>query len=180
MPTLGKTLPAMAALGVSALFLAAPQTAYAADSISCVAVGQTHFTPGVQMFPQSEIVTYQGVKSTCIDHSDMGITSARITASFGDVDLSCVASDFGTGTGTAAIEWDMNGSKQTSKADIAIAETVLNTARVTGVVTEGPFAGRRFTGKFDTSLLKGTGKCSAGALFGGVKSADFKGSFSIG
>jgi hypothetical protein len=180
MSTLRKTLPAVAALGVSALFLAAPQAAYAADSVSCQTAGETHFTPGVQMFQQSQFVTYRGVSSSCVDHSDLGITSARITASFDDVDLSCVASRFGTGTGVATIVWDANGARQTSHADITIDDTVLNTAKVSGVVTEGPFAGQRFTGKFNTSLLTGAGKCSSGALYGGVMNAEFKGAFSIG
>ncbi|WP_188191382.1 hypothetical protein [Nonomuraea sp. SYSU D8015] len=180
MSTLAKTLPAFAALGVSALFLAAPQAAYAAGEVSCNASGQTHFLPGVQMFPQSETVTYRGAKVACVDHGNLGITSARISATFDDVDLSCVASDFGTGTGTATIEWYLNGAKVTSKADIRIDETVLNRARVSGVVTQGPFAGRPFRGEFDTNLLMGGGKCTAGALFGGVKSADFKGHFSVG
>jgi hypothetical protein len=180
MSTPAKTLPAVAALGVSALFAAAPQTAYAADAISCATSGQTHFLPGVDMTSQSQHVTYQGNDSDCVDHSDLGITSARMRATFEEVDLSCVASNFGTGTGTGTITWNVNGAKPTSKVDFRIGETVFNVAEVFGVVTEGPFAGRPFTGEFDTSLLGAAGKCTAGALFGGVKSADFKGHFSIG
>ncbi|SEG64247.1 hypothetical protein SAMN05444920_103659 [Nonomuraea solani] len=180
MSKLAKTLPALATLGVSALFLAAPQPAQAVTEISCDAAGDTHFSPGVQMFPQSEAVAYRGTERGCIDHSDMGITSARLSATFGDVDLSCVASDFGGGTGTATIEWTVNGGKQTSTVDLTIDETMLNTAKVSGVVTKGVFEGQRFTGEFDTNLLGGAGKCTAGALFGGVKSAGFKGHFSIG
>ncbi|TMR97143.1 hypothetical protein [Nonomuraea basaltis] len=181
MSALSKTLPILAALGMSSLVLATPQTAHAATSISCDAAGQTHFSPGVQMLPQSEQVTYQGGNRSCVDHSDLGLTSARISASFADVELSCVASNFGTGTGTASIQWTAGGAGTlTSKVDIAIDETVLNKARVSGVVTDGPFRGQRFTGEFETSLLKGAGKCTAGAMFGGVKSAAFSGHFSIG
>ncbi|MGN9837037.1 hypothetical protein ACTMTI_02825 [Nonomuraea sp. H19] len=180
MSPLAKALPALAALGMSSLFLATPQAAYAADSIACAASGETHFTPGVQMVAQSQIVTYQGDHRGCVDHSGMGITSARITASFNHVNLSCVASHFGTGSGTATIDWTMNGRKQTSTAHITIDETVLNTARVSGIVTSGAFTGRQFTGEFDTSLLKGGGQCTVGALFGGVTSAGFNGHFSIG
>ncbi|MFI7697950.1 hypothetical protein [Nonomuraea sp. NPDC049480] len=180
MSALSKALSPLAALGVSTLLLAAPQAAYAADSISCEAAGQTHFLPGVAMLQQSQHVTYQGVVSNCVDFGDLGIRRARISVTFEDVDLSCVARDFGTGRGTATIQWHVNGAKTTSEADITIDETEINTAEVSGFVTEGPFAGRPFTGEFDTNLLQATGKCTTGALFGGVKSADFNGHFSIG
>ena len=128
------------------------------------------------MIAQAYHVTYRGDNRNCIDHSGSGITSARITATFDGVELSCVASNFGDGTGAATVEWNTG---DTSKIDLNIDETVLNTAKVSGSVTEGPFQGQRFSGEFDTSLLKGAGKCTAGALFGGVQSAGFKGHFSI-
>ncbi|MFI7616550.1 hypothetical protein ACIBP6_35525 [Nonomuraea terrae] len=170
-----RALPALVALPL----LTAPSPAYAATEISCRAAGNAHFLPGVQMSGQSQHVTYRGTQQDCIDHSALGITAVRFSAEFEDVDLACVDRDFGRGTGTATLQWRLGQAKPTSTADVTIEDTTANRVTMWGVVREGAFEGRRFRGAFDTSLLGGAGRCEAGALFGGVRSAPFEGSFSI-
>ncbi|MEU6999793.1 hypothetical protein [Nonomuraea sp. NPDC046570] len=174
-------ITAAAALSLTTAALTAPTAAQAnAVSVSCDASGITSFTPGVQLFPQSHQVTYRGDEAICNDHTGLGVQSARLTADFSGVTLSCLASAFGQGTGSGTIEWNIGGSRLQSRLDLNIDETFLNTAKVSGVIHEGPFEGRRFTGQIETSLLGGAGKCTFGLPFGGVKNANFTGHYSIG
>ncbi|WP_214415113.1 hypothetical protein [Sphaerisporangium fuscum] len=173
-------LAAAVALGGLAVPATATTAHAAATSVSCDASGTTNFTPGVQLFPQSHQVSYRGDDRTCNDNSGMGIQSARITADFTGVELSCLASNFGAGAGSGTIEWTINGAKLKSRVDLTIDSSVLNKATVSGVVRSGPFEGQRFSGEFETNLLGGAGKCTFGAPFGGVKNAAFTGHYSIG
>ncbi|MBB5138952.1 hypothetical protein HNP84_008714 [Thermocatellispora tengchongensis] len=169
---------ALGALAAAVTLTAVPAPAEArALSISCAASGQSRFSPGVQLLPQSQQVTYLGDERSCNDHSGNGITGARITADFRDVRLSCVASQYVSGSGTGTITWD-NG--ETSSVEVSIDESLFHQASVSGVVRRGLFAGKRFTGQFSTDLLAGGVKCTAGVFFGGLRQAPFTGEFSIG
>jgi hypothetical protein len=125
-------------------------------------------------------VTYRGKERGCVDHSGAGITSARFSVTFDDVPLSCAATHFGGAgsTGTAVIEWKMNGAKQVSELDVYIDETMLNDIKIRGVVTKGVFENRRFTGMFDMNLVGRSGRCAARQA-GTVTSTSFDGDFSI-
>ncbi|MFD7019869.1 hypothetical protein [Streptomyces sp. NPDC059928] len=170
----GAALSAGAALALPASASAAPNV-----TVSCSAAGQTHFSPGVQLWPRPQHVSYQGQEGPCNDNSDIGIRSARITADFDGVTLSCLSGG-GTGSGTGTIEWTtLDGYRLRSVVNLTIDETVLNDATVTGYVTDGPLKGHGFSGTFNTNLFSGAGKCTIGAPFGGVKEADFTGEYSI-
>jgi hypothetical protein len=177
------TKVALALAGMTAgLALGTPATAQAAGiSVSCSASGKTLFSPGVQLFPIPQQVTYRGAEEECTDTSAVGIREAKITANFQNVILSCLAGGIGTGTGSGSITWTLNnGAKATSWVELRIDRTVLNVASVSGHVRQGVFAGQSFSGDFSTDLLGGAGKCTLGAPFGGVKEAAFTGNFSIG
>ncbi|NDZ81583.1 hypothetical protein G3I19_24235 [Streptomyces sp. SID10853] len=171
----------VAAMAVG-LAVGSPAAAQAAPnvSISCSAAGETHFSPGVQLFPLSQHVTYQGENSRCADNSGLGVREARISAGFQGVIVSCVAGGFGTGSGSGTIEWILDdGTRLTSQVELRIDRTVLNTATVSGYVRQGRFEGQSFSGEFTTELFGGAGKCTVGAPFGGVRNAAFTGQFSI-
>ncbi|GAA4917790.1 hypothetical protein HD597_005763 [Nonomuraea thailandensis] len=179
MSVLTKTLSAVAALGLAAVAVAVtPGSAQAAVSISCQASGSTSFSPGVQAVPMNQQISYRGDSRTCADHSGSGIRSARITADLHDIELGCVASSGGTGSGSATIQWEPGG--QSSEVDITVDSSVLATGQVSGTVTRGPFEGQRFTGEFETSLVRGAFDCSVGAFAGGVRRGNFTGRFTIG
>ncbi|MFB4284158.1 MULTISPECIES: hypothetical protein [unclassified Nonomuraea] len=180
MSTLTRTLSAVTVAGLSALFLAAPQPAQAYSEISCFGAGDASFSSEVGMATESTDVSYRGKERSCIDHSGAGITSARFSVTFDDVPLSCAATHFGGvgSTGTAIIEWKMNGAKQISELDVYIDETMLNDIKIRGVVTKGVFKNRRFTGMFDMNLVGRSGKCATGS-FDTVNSTSFDGDFSI-
>ncbi|HEX4813087.1 MAG TPA: hypothetical protein VFV66_10095 [Nonomuraea sp.] len=181
MPVITKTLATLAALGAAGLTLAATSApAQAAVSVACDASGTTNFTPGVQAVPISQQISYRGDDRTCSDHTGFGIRSARITADLHNVELSCLASGGGSGSGSATIEWTTGGGRQTSEIDITIDSSVLNSGKVSGVVRRGPFEGQRFSGQFDTNLLTGAFSCTFGAPLGGVKNATFNGHYTIG
>ncbi|WP_329166378.1 hypothetical protein OG709_14255 [Streptomyces sp. NBC_01267] len=168
------------AVGVS---LSAPATAQADPhiSVSCTAAGETHFSPGVQLFPLPQQIAYEGKNSGCVDNSGVGIREAKISAGFRDVIISCVAGGFGTGSGSGIIEWTLDdGTKLSSQVDLRIDHTILNTSSVSGHVRQGPFQEQSFSGEFTTALFGGAGKCTAGAPFGGVRNAAFTGQFSVG
>jgi hypothetical protein len=176
-----------AALAVAAAAVAitvgSPTAAQAAPDIlvSCTAAGTTSFAPGVQLLPLPQRVTYQGEDSSCEDNSGLGVAGASISAGFHGVIISCIGGGFGTGSGSGTIEWTLdNGDKASSRVDLEIDHTVLNTASVSGHVLDGPFQGETFGGTFTTQLFDGAGKCTAGAPFGGIKNAAFTGQFSIG
>ncbi|MBX7554204.1 hypothetical protein ABZX95_40335 [Streptomyces sp. NPDC004232] len=148
-------------------------------SVSCSASGETHFSPGVQLWPRQQHVSYQGQDGQCNDNTEASIASARITADFDGVTLSCLSGG-GTGSGTGTIEWSTtDGYRLRSVVNLTIDRTVLNDATVSGYVTEGLFKGHGFSGTFSTSLFGGAGKCTIGAPFGGVKEAAFTGEYSI-
>ncbi|GGT04097.1 hypothetical protein ACFFV7_10100 [Nonomuraea spiralis] len=83
------------------------------------------------------------------------------------------------GTGTITIGWTVNGATRTSKAAVRIVETDNDTAKVAGTIQSGLFRGRTFNGRFDTSLLGGSGTCVSGRT-GSVLRGDFKGQFTVG
>lgn len=171
------------AASAAALTVGVPTSAQAAPDVlvACTAAGQTHFAPGVQLFPLAQRVTYQGQDSSCEDNSGTGIVSASISAGFHGVIISCLGGGFGTGSGSGTIEWTLeDGETFSSQVDLEIDHTVLNTASVSGTVLDGAFQGETFGGTFTTKLFEGAGKCTAGAPFGGIKNADFTGQFSIG
>ncbi|MGH3239378.1 MAG: hypothetical protein ACRDNL_03305 [Spirillospora sp.] len=166
-----------AALSAAVTFgLAGPAHAQPEGPVSCDASGSSRFTPGVQAVPQPVAVTYVGDNRAC---QDPDYTSARFTANFRSVALSCLASDpgQGSGSGSGTIHWSTGESSQ---VDLTLESTALNTATVSGTVREGPFAGQRFSGKFTTDLVGGAFNCSFGAPTGGVTSADFTGSYTVG
>ncbi|QNT91873.1 hypothetical protein HEP81_01544 [Streptomyces griseofuscus] len=124
---------ACAALSAGAA-LTAPTVATAAPNvtISCSASGRTHFTPGVQLWPRQQHVSYQGRDGRCNDNTDIGISSACITADFDGVTLGCLSGG-GTGSGTGTIEWTtVDGYRLRSTFNLTIDKTVLNDANVTG------------------------------------------------
>ncbi|MFI0480451.1 hypothetical protein [Actinomadura sp. 9N215] len=170
---------ALSAAALSAAMLGLAGSAHAqAGPVSCDASGASRFTPGVQAAPQPVAVTYVGDDRACQDPGG-AFTSARITANFRNVTLSCLASYPGpvSGSGSGTVHWS-NGEQ--SEVDLTLENSTLNSASVTGTVREGPFAGQRFTGKFATDLAAGAFKCSFGAPVGGVSSADFTGSYTVG
>ncbi|HEX4816951.1 MAG TPA: hypothetical protein VFV66_29780 [Nonomuraea sp.] len=156
------TLPVLV---LAALAPAAPvggPGAYAAaPSISCHVAGEAVFSPGVQAVGQEHRVGYLGDERDCVDHSGIGIDSARLDAAFEDVRLSCRARDVGGGRGTATVTWKAGGVELTSVADVEVERTSGDTATVTGVVREGPFGGRRLTARLRTGLVGGNGRCAA-------------------
>ncbi|MFI6918831.1 hypothetical protein ACIBIZ_02665 [Nonomuraea spiralis] len=83
------------------------------------------------------------------------------------------------GNGAITIDWTVNGATRTSKAAVRIVETDNDTAKVAGTIQSGLFRGRTFNGRFDTSLLGGSGTCVSGAT-GSVLRGDFKGQFTVG
>ncbi|WUH99611.1 hypothetical protein OHR68_40005 [Spirillospora sp. NBC_00431] len=168
-----------AALGAAVTFgLAGPAQAQPEGPVSCDASGSSRFTPGVQAVPQPVAVTYVGDNRACQDPNGE-LTSARFTANFRSVALNCVASNpgQGSGSGSGTIHWS-NG--ESSQVDLTLESSTLNSASVSGTVREGPLAGQRFSGKFATDLAAGAFKCSFGAPAGGVTSADFTGSYTVG
>ncbi|MFD8478229.1 hypothetical protein [Kitasatospora sp. NPDC059673] len=170
-------LPLGAALVAPAAATAAP----AAVSVSCSAAGQVHFNPGVELFPRPQHVSYQGQDGTCDDFSDFDIRTAKLTMSFDDVPLSCLASgSSGSGKGSGKIEWTNEyGDTAESILDVQIDDSTLNVGHVSGHVRSGQFEGHGFSGTFKTSLVGGGVSCTIGAPAGGVKDADFTGDFSI-
>ncbi|NUO99573.1 MAG: hypothetical protein HOW71_12990 [Nonomuraea sp.] len=178
MPTLAKTL---AATGVTALCLTAtPVPAHAATTISCKVSGQAQYMPGAQRLLQPDLVMQQRRVWNCVDRGNLGVATARLTANFTGVDLSCGARNFSTATGWVTIVWTIRGVEQTSKAQVAITEVAGNTAKVSGTVKSGQFLGRPFTGRFDTTLFGGTGTCISGSGIGNSITTTFKGDFSVG
>lgn len=148
--------------------------------VSCSASGTTYFSPGVQVLPMPQHISYQGQEGQCADSSGLGIREAKITANFENVIVSCVAGGMRTGNGSGTIEWTLDdGTKLTSQVDLSIDRTALNTASVSGHVTQGRFQGQGFSGEFTTDLFGGAGKCTIGAPMGGVKDAAFNGRYSI-
>lgn len=181
MSALARALPVFLALPL----LAAPSPARAATEISCHASGDAHFLPGVQSSPQAQHVTYAGTLQECVDHSALGITGVRFSAVFTDLRLGCADSDFaGTGTGTVngtvTLQWRLGRAKPTSTADVTLGQAALNRVTMSGVVRDGAFPGRQFTGAFDANLLGALGRCESGNLFGPVRSAPFQGDFTLG
>ncbi|SDK07116.1 hypothetical protein SAMN05421874_10532 [Nonomuraea maritima] len=177
MSALARALPAFLALPL----LAAPSPARADTEVSCRASGNAHFLPGVQSAPQAQHVTYTGVLQECVDHSALGITGVRFSAVFTDLRLGCADRDFpGAGTGTVTLQWRLGRAKPTSTAEVTMGQAVLNRVTLSGVVRDGAFPGRQFTGEFDTNLLGAPGRCESGALFGPVHSAPFQGDFTLG
>jgi hypothetical protein len=180
---------ALATAGLSAgLALATPAVSHAAEpnvSISCSTAGNIHFEPGVQLIPtpQQASVSMEG---NCYDNSgdpgsDTTIAGARLTSGFNGLVLSCLASPLDRGQGTGTIEWTLdNGDTVTSTVDLRIDRTVLNTAHLTGRVSQGRFEGQDFTADIHMSFWQGVGDCTVGAPMGGVKDAGIAGQFTIG
>ncbi|MFI9788835.1 hypothetical protein ACIHEI_35800 [Kitasatospora sp. NPDC051984] len=168
-------------LGAALVAPAAASAAPAAVKVSCQAAGQVHFNPGVELLPRAQHVSYQGQEGACDDFSKFDIMTAKLTMSFDDVSLSCLASgSSGSGKGSAKIEWtEEDGETAESILDVQIDNSALNVGHVSGQVRSGQFKGHGFTGTFKTSLVAGGIECTIGAPGGGVKDADFTGDFSI-
>lgn len=174
----------LAAAGTTVgLTLTAPAVAQAQAnvSVSCDASGQTLFSPGVQLIPLPQQITYRGREEQCNDTSGYGVSAAKITANFQNVIASCLAGGMRTGNGSGTIEWTLgNGLKVRSQVQLTIDRTVLHTASASGYISQGPFAGQGFSAEITTDLVSGAAKCTLGALLGGIKEAPFTGHFSVG
>ena len=172
---------AATALGAG-LGLIAPATAGAAPSVtvSCQSSGPMHFSPGVQLIPLAQHITYDGQDGLCNDNSGTDIHSARLSAGFEGVVLSCEAGGFGTGTGSGTIEWTTTeGYVLHSTVELRFDHNVGNLVSISGTVTDGAFTGHTFSSSFTTDLFGGAGKCTIHAPFGGVTEASFDGQFTI-
>ncbi|MGI5478722.1 hypothetical protein [Streptomyces lavendofoliae] len=180
---------ALATASLSAgIALATPAVSHAADpnvSISCSTAGNIHFEPGVQLIPTPQQANIR-MEGDCYDNSGddnggMTIASARLTSGFDGLIISCLASPLANGQGTGTVEWTLdNGETATSQVDMRIERTVLNTAHITGNVTEGRFEGQQFTADIHMSFWQGVGDCTVGAPLGGVQNAGIAGQFTIG
>ncbi|NUR88530.1 MAG: hypothetical protein HOY71_30950 [Nonomuraea sp.] len=178
MPILAKTL---AATGVSALCLTlAPTTAHAASAISCkVASGQVQYRPGMQRFQLPDLVLHEDRIGNCADRSGLGVTTASLRADFTGVDLSCGVRDFSAVTGVVTVGWNTRGAQRTSTAQVKIDQVVGSTAKVSGTVSTGQFAGRRFTGSFDAAMFGNSGTCISSSGLGNSITTTFQGDFSV-
>ncbi|MET9444389.1 hypothetical protein [Streptomyces sp. NPDC006610] len=180
---------AAATAGLAAgLVLAGPAAVQAADTdvaISCSTSGNIHFEPGVQLIPTPQQANIR-MEGNCYDNSGdpnsgTTIAGARVTSGFEGLVLSCLASPLARGEGSGTIEWTLdNGETATSTVDMRIDRTVLNTAHITGHVTQGRFQNQDFTADIHMSFWQGVGDCTVGAPMGGVKDAGIAGQFTIG
>lgn len=175
------TALAATALGAG-LGLVAPATAGAAPSVavSCQSSGLMHFSPGVQLFPLRQHITYDGQAGQCNDNSGLGIRTASLSESFQGVVLSCEGGGFGTGSGSGTIDWtSADGFVRHSTVELRFDHNIGPLVSISGSVISGPFTGHTFSSTFTTNLFGGAGKCTIGAPFGGVTEADFDGQFTI-
>lgn len=184
--SIAKRIPAaVTALTIAAttagLTLSAPTPANADPKVfvSCSTTGQAHFTPGIQIIPLPEQVTWRE-DGNCQDYSGNGIDQATLSTAFQNQVMSCVASPASTGTGSGIIEWTLgNESKITSGVDLNLDRTFLNMAHITGVVRQGAFIGRQFAGDVRVDFFQGAGDCTAGIPSGGLTEASLTGNFTI-
>ncbi|MGW0731358.1 hypothetical protein [Streptomyces sp. NPDC002851] len=125
---------------------------------------------------------YTGQDRSCAGMSPGGseIATARFNGSF-NAPMSCVVGGGDVPTpGTGTIEWKTkNGKTLRSTLSITISGQMFNEATVDGTVTDGAYVGAKVNGKFRVDLVKEGINCAAQALFGGLKSAPFDGSFTI-
>jgi len=181
MPTLAKTLTATAVTALALTAVPAPATAAeAAASISCRVSGQAQYLPGAMRLQLPDLVLKQDQLRNCADRGNLGFSATRLRADFSDVDLSCgVTRSIVNAPGVITLVWNTRGGDRTSSADVVIKQVTGNTAKVTGTVKTGEFAGRRFTGTFDTTLFGSTGTCISSAGLNNSITTTFSGEFAI-
>lgn len=170
-------LLAVAAASVAAaLTVAAPSAEAQALDVSCQTEGEVYFSPGVGVLPFPQQTTIIGESGRCQNNSDLPIESAAFEGSFNDIIVSCEAGFEGGGEGSGTITWELeNGEELTSSVSLDLDYTLLWTAGISGVITDGPFDGSEFELNLTVSPLD----AAPGCVLGGIDEIDYEGAFSV-
>ncbi|WP_461019731.1 hypothetical protein [Streptomyces daliensis] len=161
---------------------AAPRAA--AASVSCQAGGTAQFSPGLTPVPvpRDTNVQYNGRDHSCTGATAKGseIATATFNGSF-NVPMSCEVGGSSTpATGSGTVTWKTKeGKTLKSSLSLTITGQMFNTAKVDGNVTDGAFLGGKIHGDFQVDLVKEGVNCAAQAFTGGLRQANYDGSFTI-
>lgn len=156
---------------------AAEQTGPGRAEVTCGLAGTARFDPPVIPFPpRTTRVNLDGTEADCTGGGAEEVLSATLTSTL-TARLSCTVG-FGSGVdGTARIEWTFrDGHKETGTATVNVSGQALNNALVSGVVSDGPFAGRSLHGRIAVNIISGGAGCTIGL---GVREAPYTGSFTL-